>query len=246
MTEETQVLNEQEAAIPQAAPAQQQPMLPQSEVNRIVKQEKEAALKKGYDRAMAELQAQQQSQPAAQQPMNQMNQPPSGQNVQDWRQMMSEELDRREQQARAERERAEQEAYTKQVLNSIHNKALQAKQEIPDFDEVTSQVDFGQLPDILGLADTVDNGGHVLYELAKNPSKIGALRGLSGSPALQVREIKRLSDSLKQNVQAQNTRLPGEPLSNLQPSKAGVSSGEPSLKDLKRRYTVQLFRNFKK
>lgn len=239
MTEETQVQNEPGTAIQETQPAPQ-PMLPQSEVNRIVKQEKEAALKKGYDRAMAELQAQQaQQQPAMQaQPVNQMNQPPSGQNVQDWRQMMAEELDRREQQARAERERAEQEAYTKQVLNSIHQKALQAKQDIPDFDEVTSQVDFGQLPDILGLADTVDNGGHVLYELAKNPSKIGSLRGLSSSPALQVREIKRLSDSLKQNVQAQNTRLPGEPLSNLQPSKAGVSSGEPSLRDLKRRYTV--------
>ena len=117
------------------------------------------------------------------------------------------------------------------------SKVDSARQEIPDYDEVTSQIDWQQVPQVLGYADQVENGGHVLYHLAKHPEHIGAI--LNSPPSIAVSQIRRLSDSMKINRSGNNNEpMPNAPLGRLQASTAGVNTGKETLKDKKRRYTV--------
>lgn len=225
----TDVVPGMEGSLSPVQQAPQAPMYSQAEVEQMKREASDHAFKAGFSKASN----------AAQQNLNgsaqAVGQPPVA-NMSDLQRMLNEEIDRREK-SRADQIKADQlkqhqdqqEAYAKQVLQSIHSKAQQAKQEIPDFDAVTSEVDFGQIPEVLAYADTVDNGGHVLYDLAKNPYKIGQLRGLP--PALAIKEVQRLSQSLKQNDAAKNVQLPNEPIGTLKSSSNGVDSGKMTVAD---------------
>lgn len=207
-------------------PAPQEKMLRQSEVDQLVGTIKHQAYQKGYDSARNEWQQQSQGQ----------NQQPQTQHVdiETQRKLIAEELQKAKAQEQEDRQRSEAEAYGRKVMTELAGKISDAQQRIPDFDAVTSQIDFTQLNDILELSNHVENSGDVLYELAKNPSKIGSLRGLP--PSVARVEMKRLSDSIKANEHAGNKRLPNDPLQKIEPSNVGVANSNPSLKDWKQKY----------
>ncbi|NIV16247.1 MAG: hypothetical protein GWN62_34825, partial [Aliifodinibius sp.] len=72
-------------------------------------------------------------------------------------------------------------------LSELTAKVTDAQGRYNDYDDVTSKVDFSQIPEILEYANHADNAGDVLYDLAKNPAKIATLRSLT--PNLAVMEI---------------------------------------------------------
>jgi hypothetical protein len=112
-------------------------------------------------------------------------------------------------------------------LRMLKTKVDAAAAKHPDYDEVTKQHNWEQMPEVLHYANTVDNAGDVLYDLAKNPSKIATIRGLP--PASAALEIKKLSDSIKQNETASidATKPPPVPGSQLKPSNL-ASDKQPS------------------
>lgn len=202
----------------------------EDEVNRIRQETAKKSFQTGYEKARNELQAQAPVETQTEQPANNYQQAQIDPRV--FQEMMDKEMQRR-----SELDKQRQiEEQGRQILNSIGNKAQTAAKEIPDYDDVTGKVNWGQIPQVLGYADHVDNGGHVLYHLAKNPSHIGSI--LSLPPDLAVSEIRRLSDSLKINQAAKNYDMPPEPLGRIPTSTAGVSSNKLSRAEIKAKYRV--------
>ena len=82
---------------------------------------------------------------------------------------------------------------------------------------------------MLQLANMVENTAEVMFELASNPSKIGAIQNLididlraGRQPKLAFAEMKRLSESISTNQKGSKFQSPNEPLSQLRPSNAGT------------------------
>ena len=88
------------------------------------------------------------------------------------------------------------------------------------------------------LAEYVDNSHDVIYELAKNRTKMYQLESTCAhNPQDAIYEIKRLSDSIKANESSSQMKHANSPLSQQRPSNTGTDSGGTlSMKDLKRKY----------
>lgn len=214
-------MTEMQQAVPAAQPQQVQApvenvdkLLPQSTVNDLVVDAKQKSFQKGYSQALAELQAQQQPQPAAQQ---------SNAPADDLRKLVADEFTKQQQVAQQQMLKQQQEAEGKRILDELNAKVTAAAPKYSDYDEVTKQVDFRQIPEVLHYANLVDNAGDVLYDLAKNPGKIATLRGLP--PALAKQEMLRMSASIKQNQDAQQQAAPRDPLNQIKPSNIDIGKG---------------------
>jgi len=205
-----------------AQPEQIDKTVPQAKVNELMGVAMAKGHQKGYDKAVADMQAQHAANPIA---------PPANTNMGGVQQLDQGEIDRRvaDAYARAEAQRhadnlkLQQEEHGKRVINSLIGKVNEAQQRIPDYDAVTSRVDFTKVPTILHFADSVDNSGDVLYHLAQEPAKIGTLMQLANiDPRLAQVEMKKLSDSLKVNQDAEGRPTPKPPLNSIKPSNTGI------------------------
>ncbi len=205
-----------------STPVPQEEMMPKSEVTKKIGQ----SFNKGYEKAMAELQQQPQSQSSGL-GMGNMSQD----SVQ---RMIADELSKHQQALQDQAQKAQHEAEGRRILNELQVKVNDAKSRYPDFNEVTDQVDFTKIPEVLHYSNLADNAGDVLYDLAKNPGKIGTLRALP--PELAALEVKRLSDSIRANQTAQNRQTPPEPMGQIKSSSVGMDTGARTVKDFKRLY----------
>jgi hypothetical protein len=97
-------------------------------------------------------------------------------------------------------------------------------------------LDLSTIPQIVQLANTVENTDDVMYELASNPNKLVTLLNLTnfGNGRLAYLETKKLSDSIKQNQTALQQPVPPEPLSQLKPSNVGTDNGALSIRELRK------------
>lgn len=228
------------------ASAEAEKLVPQSTVNGLINK----GFHQGYTKAKAELAQQQQQVP--QQMQQQMPQQQAqvaqqasmgGVNQTDLHKLVAEhaaaEFTKHRDAYIKEQQQAMQNAEAQRQLTQLKGKVDDAQKRYPDFDEVTSQVDFSH-PDVqrvLHYANTVDNAGDVLYDLAKNPSKIATLLALP--PQLATQEVRKLSGSIVQNQQALASPKPNEPLSQTRPSNVGVDTGAPkTVADYKKIYRV--------
>lgn len=127
-----------------------------------------------------------------------------------------------------------QEAEVTRVANEFLSKVATGKDKYQDFDEVAN-VDFGRFPYSVHLANSVDNTADVVYELGKDRTKLAQLENLAErSPQDAMMQIKRMSQSLKDNEAAAKIRTPNAPLDRLRPSNAGTETGPRSVKDMRR------------
>lgn len=124
------------------------------------------------------------------------------------------------------------------IVNSYHSKMQTGKEMFEDFDEIMADFDPAAFPNLVLLTNQVDNTPEVMYELMKNPGKLGTVLVMSKEhPEGAKSIINRLSASIKANKQAQaQERNVSEPLSRLQSSPTGGASGEPTIKDFKRMF----------
>lgn len=136
------------------------------------------------------------------------------------------------------RKSQEQEAYN--LVNEFVTKLSTGKEKYQDFDTVTGDVDYGRFPNTVQLLTRyVDNTAEVMYELASDRSKLALLEQLSTmSPKDAVVQIRRLSQSIKDNESAQKIRHANEPLSQMRPSNTGTDNGAMSVNDYRRKYKV--------
>lgn len=216
---------------PQQAPVEQAPpplppanMLSQEQVNRIVAREKQ----KAAEAARRE----------AEEKYNQMqsygNRDSEVANIY---QQVQERFNQEQNRLRQEFEDKQMKEHMNQVANNYLTKVEAAKGAYEDFDDVIKDFDPAEFPKLVYLLAGMDNAGHVLYDLSKNPFKLGAINNLAEtSPKRAQKELLKLSQSIQANQQAQadsQAQTTADPLDRLQPSRVAGSNGKQTISDLR-------------
>lgn len=209
---------------------EEEKMVPQSHVNKIIKQRTYEALqakRELEEKHQKELEAikaaaQQQSQRNEQVP-RELDANAIYQQVQE---RFNEEM--RQRQLKEEMER---------VANSYLSKMEQGKQAYEDFEEITKEFDPTAFPQLTYLVSGIDNAADVIYDLARNPIKLAGLDRLAEKNPRQAQaELLKLSRSIAENRQAQadeNSQSVSTPLDRLQASRISGSNDKMSISDLR-------------
>jgi len=230
--EGTQALQE-EVALNNAniSPENQVKMIPQTEMNAIVKREKEVAAQIARQEAEREylkkLEAlQQQAQKQSQQNSNVSREVDTDALYQQIQEKFNAEMQQRQ---------LQQEMTN--VANSYITKIQNGKQQYEDFDEITKDFEPQAFPQLVYLVSGIDNAADVIYELSKNPSKLVMLDALAQrSPKQAQSELSKLSRSIADNRQAQSdagNQTVAAPLDHLRPSRVSGNNGKPTINDLR-------------
>ena len=220
-----------QAQVQETAQQAQERLFKQSELNEIVGRAKHDAVES--------FKRQQQTQYAQQAPQSNQTQSSKSLSEDDVKRLTSEELARqRDQWTREAQEKADADI-AQRIVNSYKEKIAPGKEKYEDFEAVTNNVDMRYYPNVVQLlAEYVDNSHDVIYELAKNRTKLYQLESTCGhNPQDAIYEIKRLSDSIKANETHSQMTHARTPLSQQRPSNTGTDSGNTlSMRDLKAKY----------
>jgi hypothetical protein len=205
----------------------------QQEVNEIVGRAKHDAVERYKRSADVNAQKPQTSQPLHQQHLEHITSEDS------IRRMAAEEAQRLRDTWVQEAQRTAHEQEAQRITNDFLTKLEAGKGKYEDYDQVLGDFEFGAIPHVIQLATLVDNTADVMYDLAKNPTKIGSLQQLLQiSPKLAYSEMQRLSKSLKDNENVGNMRQANPPLSQMKPSNTGTDNGRMSVSDYRKKYKV--------
>ncbi len=219
---------------PQAPATSEERTFRQHEVNDLIGRAKSEAVER-FKRESSLASHQQQHQPS------QINaQTTAGLSHDEVRRMAAEEAQRLRDQWIEEANVKSQQQDAQRIAGEFFQKIDAGKSKYQDYDSVMKDVDFGAIPHIVQVANMMENTADVMYELGKNPGKIGIIQQLLNiSPSLAMAEMKKLSQSIKDNSEAQSFRHPNEPLSQLRPSNQGMDNkGALNVSDYKRKYLV--------
>jgi hypothetical protein len=156
------------------------------------------------------------------------------------RRMAVEEAQRLRDQWQQDSQQESQKADAQRTVQEFWNKVSTGRDTYQDFDAVVGDIEYPRFPNVVQLlAGYVDNSADILYELGKDRIKMANLESLAErSPRDAVIQAQRLSQSIKDNRDAQKTRLPNQPLSQMRPSNTGTDNGAMSVKDYRRKYRV--------
>lgn len=207
-------------------------MLSQSQVNKIVQHEKAKAaqivkreLEERHQRELEEIHAQQQKQ-------SQRNENvPRDVDANAIYQQVQERFNQEMQQRRLKDE-------MDRVANSYLSKMEQGKTAYEDFEEVTKEFDPTAFPQLTYLVAGMDNAADVIYDLSRNPLKLAGLDRLAEKNPRQAQaELLKLSRSITENRQAQSdeeSNTVAAPLDRLQSSRVSGSNGKMGIRDLRK------------
>jgi|SRR5580658_439419 hypothetical protein len=187
----------------------------QDELDQIVKTRMEHARQQGYELAKRELES---SQLAEQQSVvnpqaHELAQPIEDEKI---RKLILQEAQRMSDQAVANK-----------IVTEFVGKLETGKQKYNDIEDSVRKLDLaGNNHDIVPWLNGLENTADVIHALAKSPEKYANVLMLAAkSPALVPEALFKLSNSIKQNQEAQNAPIPNEPLGQIKPSTAGLDSG---------------------
>lgn len=202
-------------------------VLKQSEVNEIIGKVKHVHHQKGYEEGYQKALSSLGGMPAEAKPT-------AAPNIEE---LVKAQIDKMKSEDMAQQAEMQRQQHWNGVLTQLKPKVDDAAKKYNDYDTVTSNIDFiKHAPEVLAFANTVDNAGDVLYDLAKNPLKLAQIQA-ARSPEIAVAAIKQISDSIKMNEQAQSSNSRArEPLSQIRPSPVGTGQGQMSIRDFKAKY----------
>lgn len=209
-------------------------MVPQSKVNEIVGATKKTAYEKAYQEALNQIQSQQDRQA-------EIPQQTQSEHV-DVEKLVSDKIGSYfDDLQRLQMEEAAKQSAQK-TLESLQAKVETAQKKYDDFEEVTKDIPYASFPNLLAASDDLDNAGEVLYHLGKNPSKMReiatAFQMQGPVQNLAMRELRALSESLKNNEAAKNKSYGRDPLSQITPSNVSNDSGKLSRQQLRQKWRV--------
>jgi len=220
-------------------------MLSVSRVNELVKKAKrdgERKMQEQLDAAkqqIEQLQAQQAQQQAPNQLQEAPQQAPQGQaqgvDPQMIQQQVMQLLQQKQQEDEQKRYAEQLEQEVNQVAQQYFGKMAQGKDMFEDFEAITADFNPAEFPQLVFLANQMDNTPAIIYELRKNPGKLADLAVLvEKSPNMARSEIAKLSESIKRNDEAKRTLQEAQdPLNRLKPSPVGTDSGTRNVRDFK-------------
>jgi hypothetical protein len=218
-----------QAPVEQSAQLNAERLFKQSELNEIVGRAKHEAVE-----SFKRQNAPQQSAPNYQQPTNSQR----ALSEDDVERLTTEELGRQREEWERQSLEKKHADEAQRIVGAYKDKIAAGRDKYQDFEAVTSNVDMRYYPNVVQLlAEHVDNSADILYDLAKNRTKLGNLEFMCGhNPQDAIYEIKRLAESIKQNESSSQIRSSNSPLSQQRPSNTGTDSGALSMTDLKRKY----------
>ena len=127
-----------------------------------------------------------------------------------------------------------------QINDAFGSKLEDARKAIPDFDDVTADLELSSLDSATKvLFNQYDNAGDMLYEFGKHPDKLGNVLNLAKSPKLVTKALKTLSESIKANKQAMSQPQANKPLSQVPPSNTGLDNRRMTIADLRRKPSLR-------
>jgi hypothetical protein len=159
---------------------------------------------------------------------------------QDSSKLTSEQIKQVHQEIENKAHRQAQEMFHQKSISEFQGKIAEAKNKYTDFDDVVTNLGFDKMPEdtlksMVSLLNVADNGGDVLYDVAKNPTKYAGIINLVAiNPNLAIAEIQRLSKSIKDNATATKSPVPNSPLSQVKPSNTGADNGSMTVSDLRK------------
>ena len=126
------------------------------------------------------------------------------------------------------------------LVQNFWSKIAPGKEKYQDFDAVTGDIEYARFPNVVQLlAEYADNAHDLLYHMGNDRLKMSQLEQLAYmSPKDAVRQVQRMSQSLKDNETASKTRIPNEPLSQMRPSNTGTDNGVMGVKDYRAKWRV--------
>lgn len=215
--------------------ANDEKLLSQSHVNKIVAHEKakaaEAARREAEEKYQRDIEAARAMQ--EQRNANVSKDIDANAIYQQVQEKFNQEMQRRQQEAEQERIKAEMQNVANQYLTKIEA----GKTAYEDFDEITKDFDPTAFPQLTFLIAGVENAADVLYDLAKNPLKLAGLDRLAEKNPRQAHaELLKLSASINANKQAQadaQSQMTDAPLDRLSPSRVSGSNGVMGVRDLR-------------
>ena len=222
------------------SPVQQEKLLSQSEVNTIVGREKQQAADKARREAEQQylVQLQELQKQKELQTMNQQHETQMQSNATQSREVDADQIYQQVQERfNQEMQQKQLETEMSNVANNYLTKMGEGKGRYEDFEDVTKDFDPTAFPTLIYLVAGMDNAADVIYELAKNPSKLVTIDTLSQRAPKQAQaELLKLSASIADNQKSAsdaNNQGVNEPLQRMQPSRLSGSNGDMSIRDLR-------------
>ena len=172
----------------------------------------------------------------AQQGQQQNPAQPQGLDAEAIQNQIIERLQQQRQEEEQQRQREQIEKEVNEVAEQFYGKMSQGNDLYEDFEDMTKDFDAAAFPQLVYLANQADNTAAIIYELQKNPAKLAQLAVLvERSPAMARNEIGKLSNSIKNNLDAKNNLQESpDPLNRLKPStQPGADSGMKTVRDFK-------------
>lgn len=202
-------------AVSNPAPQTNENLLTQDKANYLITKAKESAYEKGKQEALAQMQANMQSQNAGL-----------------TSEQLLEILDKRDQ------EKANQYA-ARQILGDFGQKLNQGKKDYADFEDQVGIFNLAESPAMIRALNDLPNTTDVAYEMSQNPEKFAMVQILleknQGPAAAKL--LNKISKSIEDNKKAASdakTQKVSEPLKQLKPSTTVVDTGKMTVKDLKK------------
>lgn len=214
-------------------------MLPASYVNDLIKKAKrkgEQKMQEQLDATRQELEQLKAQQGQQQEPQQQQQQQaPQGIDPAQLQQLVAQQIAQQREEAERKQHEAQLHEEVNQVAKQYFGKMAQGTSLYDDFEAITADFNPAEFPQLVYLANELDNTAAVIYELRKNPGKLAQLATLvKESPGIARSELNNLSQSIKRNDEAKrNLQEPQDPLNRLKPSTVGTDSGEKNVRDFK-------------
>lgn len=213
-------------------------MLPASRVNELVKKAKYAGERKMQEQLDAIKQENEQLKAQLGQPQVQQQTsatPQQGLDQEALQKLVMPLIEKQQQEIEQKKYQEQLEQEVNQVAKQYFGKMAQGKDLYEDFDAITADFNPAEFPQLVFLANQLDNTAAVIYELRKNPGKLAQLATLvKESPSIARSELNSLSNSIKRNDEAKrNLQEPQDPLNRLKPSPVGTDSGQKTVRDYK-------------
>lgn len=214
-----------DASVTTQAPVEK--MIPQSQVNKIAAREAREAAEKARQQAIAEYE-----QRIAQQSQQQQQASNQAQSLGGMQQMSPDQI---RQMIQQEAFRMSQANWANKIAQDFDAKIKAAKLEDPDFADKYEALNLAEHPKLVLWLNSMDNTTDIIKDIADYPTKMANIMMLanSGFEQLAQKEIKKLSDSIKANKQAQQQPSVNEPLSQIKPSTIDMGNGSMSVSDLR-------------
>lgn len=226
----------------QAAPSvqqEQEKLLPQSEVNEIVKRAKNQAVEQ-YKKLYSEQPEYAQQKYGDSAPAFAARQPTFDETH--YRKIAAEEAQRMRDDIFNQAQKRQQEEYAQNLVQKFVQKIEPAKSLYEDFEKVTGDLNLQPYPHVVQiLAENIDNAGDLLYELSKDRLKLNQLEGLAErSRSDAIVHAQRLAQAMKERREATKTQTtnPREPLTKMLPQVNGSTNNTMDWKELTSRWTV--------